>query len=136
MTKDRLYLVATASAILAVLFAAILFPFFRSVVWWLLIVVACWLLLLMIGGIVLLVKFSRAVQGPKSLSGTRCPSCTTRHSMQEIRREFLHENVKFNFDHYQVDYRCTVCGHGEQQEELLSAQPVDDKKITGRNSKM
>lgn len=69
MTKDRLYLVATASAILATLFAAILFPFFRSIVWWLLIVATCWLLLLVIGGIILLVKFSRAVQGPKSLSG-------------------------------------------------------------------
>lgn len=120
MTKDRLYLVTTASAILAVLFAAILFPFFRSVVWWLLIVAACLLLLLMVGGIILLVKFSQTVQGPKSLSGTRCPSCKTRRSMQETNREFLKGNVKFNFDHYQVVYRCTACGHEHRQEEHIA----------------
>ena len=41
MTKDRLYLVGTAISILAVLFAAILFPVFRSIVFWLLIIAAC-----------------------------------------------------------------------------------------------
>ena len=117
MTKDRIYLVGTATAILTVLFAAILFPFFRSVVLWLSVVVACCSLLLLIGGIILLVKFGRAVGGPKSLSGTRCPSCRKRRAVQETSREFLHENVKFNFDHYRVEYRCTNCGHDQEQEE-------------------
>lgn len=117
MTKDRLYLVGTATAILATLFAAILFPFFRSVVLWLSVVVACWLLLLGIGGLVLLLKFGRAVGGPRSLSFTRCPSCKKRRAMKETSREFLHENVKFNFDHYRVVYGCTHCGYQQEQEE-------------------
>ena len=49
MTKDRLYLVGTAVALLAVLFAAILFPVVRSTVFWLFIAAACWLLLLVPG---------------------------------------------------------------------------------------
>lgn len=117
MTKDRIYLVGTATLILATLFAAILFPFFLSVVLWLSVVLACCSLLLLIGGLVLLLKFGRAVGGPKSLSGTRCPSCKTRRAMQETSREFLHGNVKFNFDHYLVVYRCTHCGHDQEQEE-------------------
>ncbi|MEZ5944921.1 MAG: hypothetical protein R3C18_26350 [Planctomycetaceae bacterium] len=116
MNKDRLYLVATASTILAILFAAILFPFFRSVVWWLLIVAVCWLLLLVIGGIVLVVKFSRAVGGSKSLSGTRCRKCGKRRAMKETSCEFLHGNVKFNFDHYRVAYRCNACGCEQEQD--------------------
>lgn len=119
MSKDRLYLVATASTILATLFAAILFPFVRSIVWWLLIVAACWLLLLVIGGIVAVVLFSRSLQGPKSLSGTRCRKCRKRQAMQETSREFLHGNVKFNFDHYRVVYRCTDCGYEQEQEEFV-----------------
>jgi DNA-directed RNA polymerase subunit RPC12/RpoP len=119
--KDHLYLVATASAILAALFAVILSPSVRSLIWWLLIIAACWILLLVIVGIVLLVKFSRAVQGPKSLSGTRCPSCRTKKAMQETNREFLHGNVKFNIDHYRMDYRCTACGHEQQQEEQVAS---------------
>jgi hypothetical protein len=55
---------------LAVLFAAILFPVVRSTVFWLLIVAACWLLSLVIVGIVLFVRFSLAIRGPRSLSGS------------------------------------------------------------------
>ena len=101
------------------LFAAILFPVVRSTVIWLLIIAGCWLLILVIIGIVLLMKFSRAVGGPKSLSGTRCPKCRKRSAMQETSRQFLHGNVKFNFDHYRVVYHCSACGHEQEQEELV-----------------
>ena len=50
MTKDRFYLVGTAVALLAGLFAAILFPVVRNTVFWLLIGAACWLLLLITAG--------------------------------------------------------------------------------------
>ncbi len=33
-------------------------------------------------------------------------------------REFLHGNVKFNFDHCRVVYRCTVCGNEEEHADL------------------
>ena len=107
-------------AILAVLFAAILFPVVRNTVFGLLIAAACLLLLLVIAGIVLLLRFSRAVGGPKSLSGTRCPHCKKRRAMQETSREFLHENVKFNLDHYSVVYQCMACGHEQEQEEHVA----------------
>jgi len=42
--------------------------------------------------------------------------------MQETRREFLHGNVKFNFDHYRVVYHCTACGHEQEQEELVDQE--------------
>jgi hypothetical protein len=122
MTKDRLYLVGTAVALLAILLATILFPVVRSTVFWLLIVAACWLLLLVTVGVVLFVRFSQAVGGPKSLSGTRCPSCRKRRAMQEISREFLHGNVKFNVDHFRVVYHCTACGYEQEQEELVDQE--------------
>ena len=122
MMKDRFYLVATATAILAVLFAAILFPVVRNTIFWLFIFAACLLLLLVIVGIVLLMKFSRAVSGPKSLSGTWCPNCRKRRAMQETSREFLHENVKFNFDHYRIVYHCTACNYEQEQEELVGLE--------------
>ena len=125
--KDRLYLVGTAIAIWAILFAAILFPVFRSIVFWLLIVATCWLLLLVIIGIVLFVRFSRAIKGPRPLSGTRCPSCRKRRAMQETSRAFLHGNVKVNLDHYRVVYRCTTCGHEQEQKELVDA--IDESDI-------
>ena len=42
--------------------------------------------------------------------------------MQETRREFLHENVKFNVDHFRVVYHCTACGHKQEQEELVGQE--------------
>lgn len=122
MTRDRLYLVGTAVALLAVLFAAILFPVVRSTVFWLLMVAACWLLLLVIVGVVLFVRFSRAVSGPRSLSGTRCPSCGKRRAMQETSREFLHGNVKFNVNHFRVVYHCPTCGYEQVQEQLVDQE--------------
>jgi len=41
--------------------------------------------------------------------------------MAETNREFLHGDVTFNFEHYQVEYRCTACGHERQQEEHIEA---------------
>jgi Zn ribbon nucleic-acid-binding protein len=117
MNRDRLYLVATALGILAILFAAILLPPLRSILLGSLIIVACWLFAIMTVAFVLLVGFSRAVGGPKSLSGTRCPKCRKRSAMREMDREFLHGNVKFNFGHYRVVYRCVACGHQHEQEE-------------------
>jgi DNA-directed RNA polymerase subunit RPC12/RpoP len=122
MTKDRLYLVSTAIALLAVLFASILYPMVRSTVFWLFVVASCCLLLLVIVGIVLFLRFSRAIRGPRSLSGTRCPNCGKRRAMQETNREFLHGNVKFNLDHYRVVYHCKVCGHEQEQEELVGQE--------------
>lgn len=124
MTKDRLQLVATAGALLAALFAAILFPIVRSTLWYLLIAAACSFLLMLIGGIVFLIRFNRAVRGPKSLTGSRCPTCKTRRAMRETDRIFLRGNVKFHFDHYQVEYCCGECGHNQQQEEHLDSQSV------------
>ena len=105
---------ATALGILAVIFASVFFPTFRNTI-----------LIVGIGGILLLATvvfvfvygFSRALSGPRSLSGTRCRKCRKRRAMQEVSREFLHGNVKFNFDHYRVEYRCTECGHEREQEE-------------------
>ena len=122
MNRDRLSLVTTASTILATLISAILFPFFRSMVWWLLIVSACWLMLLVIGVIVAVVLFSQSLKGPKSLSGTRCQKCGKRRAIQETSREFLHGNVKFDVDHVRVDYCCTACGQKQQQEELVDSK--------------
>ena len=100
MMRDRLYLVGTATAFMVVLFAAILFPVFRSVVFWLLNVSVCTLLLLVTVAIAIFIRFSRAVGGPKSLAGTRCPSCRKRRAMREASQEFLHGNAKFALDHY------------------------------------
>ena len=122
MMRDRLYLVGTAMALMVVLFAVILLPIFRTIVFWFVTIVACSLLLLVIVAVVLFLRFSRALRGPRSLSGTRCPSCRKRRAMQETSREFLHGNVKFNLDHYRVIYRCAACGHEQEQEELVVAK--------------
>ena len=90
MNRDRLYLVATAVGILAILFAAIFLPPLRSILLGSLIIAACWLFAIVSVGVVLLVRVSRAVGGPKSLSGTRCPKCRKRNAMREMDREFLH----------------------------------------------
>ncbi|WP_299460130.1 hypothetical protein [uncultured Gimesia sp.] len=81
------------------------------------------ILFLAIVVVVLFVFFSRGVQGPKSLSGTRCRKCGHRRVMQEVNREFLQGNVKTDFDHYKVIYRCTQCGHQQEQEEHVIPQP-------------
>ncbi len=99
MNRDRLYLLATAVGILAVLFAVILLPPLRSILLGSVIIAACWLFAIVSVGVFLLVRFSRAVGGPKSLSGTRCPQCRKWNAMREMDRVFLHGSVKFNFDH-------------------------------------
>ena len=116
MNRDRLNLVATAIGILAVIFASAFFPTFRNTI---LIVGIGGILLLATVVFVLIYGVSRSLNGPKSLSGTRCRKCGKRRAMQDVRREFLHGNVKFNFDHYRVVYRCTACGDEREQEEYV-----------------
>ena len=114
MNKDRRNLVATAFGILAVIFASVLFPTFRNTI---LIVGIGGILLLATVVLVLLYAFSRALSGPKSLSGTRCRKCDKRGAMQEVSRQYLRYDVKFSYDHYRVVYRCTECVHEQEQVE-------------------
>jgi DNA-directed RNA polymerase subunit RPC12/RpoP len=112
--KEKLTVVAVA---LGLLFGSIFFPFVRYTAYALLIAVVCGALLLGVVGIVLLVLFNWGVDGPKSLSGTRCQKCGKRRAMEEVSRTFLHGNVKMDFDHYMVLYRCSACDQQEEQEE-------------------
>ena len=86
MNKDRAYLVVTALGILVILFASVFLPTFRNII-----------LIVGIGGILLLAtvvffllqQFSRSLNGPRSLSETRCRKCGKRRAMMEVSREFL-----------------------------------------------
>ena len=76
--------------------------------------------LLAVAGSVLLFGFHRALAGPRPLSGTRCQHCRKRRAMEEVDRQFLKENTKFNIDHYRVIYRCMHCGDQREQEEQVT----------------
>lgn len=117
INRDRVNLVLVAVGLITVLFASIFFPFVRYTTYALLIAVICGALLLIAAGIMLLVLFNRAVDGPKSLSGTRCRVCRKRRAMQEVSRDFLYGDSKVEFDHYKVVYCCSACGHQQEQEE-------------------
>lgn len=117
INRDRVNLVLVAGGLLTVLFASILFPIVRYTAYALLIAVVCGALLLIAAGIVLLVLFNRGVAGPKSLSGARCQTCGKRRALEEVGRTFLHGDVKVDFDHYKVVYRCSACNHQQEQEE-------------------
>ena len=117
INRDRVNLVLVAVGLLTVLFASIFFPIVRYTTYALLIAVVCGALLLIAAGIVLLVLFNRGIDGPKSLSGTRCKKCRQRRAIREVSRKFLYGNSKVEFDHYKVVYRCSACGHQQEQEE-------------------
>lgn len=117
ISRDRVNLVLVAVGMLSLLFASIFFPIVRYTTYGLLIAAACGVVLLLATGIVLLILFNRGIDGPRSLSGTRCRVCRKRKAMQEVSREFLHGNAKVDFDHYRVVYRCSACGQQEEQEE-------------------
>ena len=68
---------STAVGIFSVLFAAILFPLFRSTLLWLLIMTGCWSRLLVIIGSVLLVQFS---------PGDWRPQVVVRHPMPKLQK--------------------------------------------------
>jgi len=114
MNRDRRKLVATAFGILAVIYASVFFPTFRTTI---LIVGIGGILLLAAVVFVILFGFSRALSGPKSLSGTRCRKCGKWRAMQEVSRQYLRDDVKFSYDHYRVVYRCTECVHEQEHVE-------------------
>lgn len=113
-TLSGIQLVIAALGIFFALVACIVFPAFRTTI---LFLVVAGIVLLASFVVILLVLFNRGVQGPKPLSGTRCRECGKRRAMQEADRKFLHENVKVDFDHYKVIYRCANCGQQQEQEE-------------------
>jgi len=117
INRDRVNLVSVAVGLLTVFFASIFFPYVRYTTYALLIAVVCGALLLIAAGIVLLVLFNRAIDGPKSLSGTRCKKCRQRRAIREVSRKFLYGDSKVEFDHCKVVYCCSACGHQQEQEE-------------------
>lgn len=127
VARDRPLLVGTAIGLLGLLLGSILSTTFRTFVFVILGLALATGVLVGVGVLVLWFFFSRAVRGPKTLAGTRCPSCGKRRAMQEASREFLRGNVKFPFDHYKVVYRCVECGHEHEQEEHV---PIDDESTS------
>ncbi len=117
ISKDRVNLVLVAVGVLSLLFASIFFPFVRHTAYALLIAAVIGIVLLIAAGIIFLIVFNRGVNGPKSLSGTRCQKCGKRRAMEEVSRKLLHGNAKIDFHHYKVVYRCSACDQQQEQEE-------------------
>jgi len=114
--------VLVAVGVLSLLTACIVFPFVRYTAYALLVAAVSGIVLLVAAGIVLLILFNRGVDGPKSLSGTRCPKCGKRRAMEEASRTLLYGNVKMDFDHYEVVYRCSACEQRQEQEEHVFSE--------------
>lgn len=117
MYQDRSKLALTAIGILLVLCLSVLFPVVRNALLGLLVLAVAGIVLLALALIVFLILFNRGIQGPKSLSGRRCRNCGKWWAMREVGRDFLRSNVKVDFDHYRVVYRCSRCGQKREQEE-------------------
>jgi DNA-directed RNA polymerase subunit RPC12/RpoP len=123
MNRDRIDLVATAFGAFTGLVTCL---FFAMLGYTMLAVCTGGMLFLAAVALTVNEQIKSAINGPKSLSGTRCRKCRKRRAMQEVSRTFLRENTdKVHFDHIRVVYRCAACRQETEQVEFVGRRRSD-----------